>query len=113
MPSARPPPGARALHPAIARAQQGDERFRHWTLEAVLPPETCEAVLALPFAAPDMAAIAGRREYVNAQRSFFSAANAARFAVCEALAGALQAPATTARIEETCGVALAGSYLRS
>jgi hypothetical protein len=100
------------LQRALAAAEQGEVPFRHWTLAAVLPPELCEAVLALPFDAPAMAGIGGRRETINAQRSFFSAENRGRFAVCEEVARALQSPATTSLIERRCGVALAGSSLR-
>ena len=97
---------------ALAEAVPGDVPFRHWTVRAVLPPAVAAAVPVLPFSPPDMEAIAGRRESVNAQRSFFSAENRARFAVCEAVAQAFQAPATVALIERTCAATLAGSYLR-
>jgi hypothetical protein len=100
------------LQRALASAGRGEQPFRHWSLTAVLPPATCESVLALPFDAPAMAGLDGRRESINAQRSFFSAENRARFAVCDEVAQALQSPATTSLIERTCGIALAGSSLR-
>ena len=100
------------LRAALAAAQQGEAPFRHWALAAVLPPEICASVRALPFNIPDMAGIAGRRESINAQRSFFGAAQRAQFAVCDALAHAFQAPETVALLQRVCGTVLAGASLR-
>ena len=97
---------------ALAEAVPGELPFRHWTVSAVLPPASCEAVLALPFAVPEMAGIAGRRETINSQRSFFSAESRTRFPVCEAVAQAFQAPQTVALIERLCAANLAGASLR-
>jgi len=100
------------LHAALAAAVQAEVPFRHWTLADVLPLEACAAVRALPFDPPDMAAIAGRRESVNAQRCFFGPREQAFFPVCEALAHAFQAPQTIARLQRRCGPVLEGGSLR-
>ena len=67
---------------------------------------------ALPFAVPDMVGIAGRRESINSQRSFFGAGQRARFPVCDALAQAFQAPATVGQLQRLCGTPLQGGFLR-
>ena len=100
------------LHAALAAGRQGEVPFRHWSLDTVLPAETCAAVRALPFNIPDMGGIGGRRESINAQRSFFGVEQRGQFAVCDALAHALQAPATIALLQRLCGTALAGASLR-
>ena len=97
---------------ALAQAETGETPYRHWQLQSVLPPATCEAVLGLPFAVPAMDAIAGRRESINPQRSFFSAANRARFPACDTVAQAFQAPATVALVQRRCGIDLGGTFLR-
>ncbi len=101
-----------SLGRALGEAVQSERPFRHWTLQSVLPSETCQAVLELPFAIPDMDSIAGRRESINAQRSFFSAENRARFAVCDAVAQAFQAPQTVTLLAQRCGIDLRGAFLR-
>ncbi len=100
------------LRAALAAGRQGEVPFRHWSLADVLPPETCGAIRALPFNIPDMGGIAGRRESINAQRSFFGVEQRRQFPVCDALAHALQAPATIALLQRLCGTVLAGASLR-
>jgi hypothetical protein len=98
--------------PALAAARRVAAPFRHWLLADVLPAETIAAVRALPFDVPDMAGLPGRREAINARRSFFGVEQRARYPVCEALARAFQAPATVALLQRTCEAALAGGSLR-
>jgi len=107
--------GAIAAHfiGAVAASRRGSVPFRHWLIEDALPREACEAVAALPFAPPPHGTeTRGRRETLNSTRIFFSAENRARFPVCDAVAAALQDPATTERLRLLCGVPLAGSFLR-
>jgi hypothetical protein len=100
------------LRRALAGAVLDERPFRHWTLQSVLPAATCTSVLALPFAVPAMADIAGKRENINSQRSFFSATNRVGYPVCDEVARAFQAPETVALVESTCGISLAGAFLR-
>jgi hypothetical protein len=105
------PAGAR-IRCAIRRGQRIDTPFRYWLLRDVLPPGLAGSLAALPFPAPAIGDTLGRRETHNSQRIFVSVENRHRFGACEALADAFQDEATTALLEDVCGVALAGSFLR-
>jgi hypothetical protein len=72
----------------------------------------CKDVVALPFDAPVIDDTQGRRETHNTTRIFMSESNRARHSVCETLAESFQDEATVALLEDVCGRALAGSYLR-
>ena len=86
--------------------------YGHWHLRHVFTDAACEAMAALPFDAPPIGDTRGKRETHNSSRTFFSARNRARFAVCREVAEALQDTPVVRRVEEVCGVALNGSYLR-
>ncbi len=66
----------------------------------------------LPFSAPDLGGVSGKRELHNDQRHYFDAANNARFEVCAAVASAFQSRAVTSAIERATGADLADSYVR-
>lgn len=105
------PAGSHLRH-AVLTAPQTDWPFRHWCPRDVLPAELCGSLAALPFAPPSIDDTLGKRETHNASRLFVSPANRRRFAACAALAEAFQDEATTALLEDVCGVRLGGSFLR-
>ena len=65
-----------------------------------------------PSPAPAILDTLGKRETNNSTRIFFSAAARARFPACEAVAAALQSDSVVHRLEEVCGTALGGAFLR-
>ena len=67
---------------------------------------------ALPFEAPDLHGVSGKRELHNDSRQYFDAANNARFPVCDALARLLQAPETVRMFEQATGADLQGTNVR-
>jgi hypothetical protein len=99
------------LH-AIAAARGHDMPYPHWLLRRCLPEEAVERLLALPFPAPDLGGISGRRELHNATRRYFAAENRARFPICEGFAGAFQDERVTGAIAARFGARLAGTCLR-
>jgi hypothetical protein len=105
------PAGAR-VRCAIRRGRRQDMPYRYWLLRDVLPLQLARSVATLPFGPPPGGDTFGKRETHNSQRIFVSAKNRQRFGACETLAEAFQDEATTALIEDVCGVALAGSFLR-
>lgn len=105
------PAGSR-IRRAIRTAEQREAPYRHWLLRHVLPLDLCRSVASLPFAAPPIADTLGKRETHNALRIFVSAQNRRLHPACDALAEAFQDEATTGLIQDRCGVALGGSYLR-
>ena len=100
------------LRRALDTAVQGEIPFRHWELTEILPPETGVALAALPFAVPEGGRIDGRRELINAQRSFFGVDVRAASAVCDEMAQAWQSPDIVGLIQARCGIELTGTYLR-
>jgi hypothetical protein len=97
---------------AFAAAERDDVPYRHWFLTGVFPPGFTAALRALPFAAPDLHGVSGKRELHNDKRHYFDAAANRQFDVCAAVADAFQSAATVAAIEAATGADLAGTYVR-
>lgn len=92
--------------------QEGTKPYRHWLLTDVFPEAVSAAIRDLPVAPADIEETEGKRETNNDRRVFFSVENRARYDACRQVAAALQDPATVAKLEEVCGVALEGGSLR-
>jgi hypothetical protein len=86
--------------------------FRHWMVSQVFPDGLTQALRGLPYPAPDLRGISGKREFHNDQRHYFDAANIARFDACAAVADAFQSRAVVDMIETATGADLADSYVR-
>lgn len=97
---------------SITGSQRNDQPYKHWFLESCLPQDAVEAVLGLPFEAPTLGGISGKRELHNATRTYFDQPNAGRFAVCKAFNDAFQDERLTGKIQSYFGTDLKGSYLR-
>ena len=101
-----------AMHKSIDTSKRNETPYRHWFLRGCLPDDTLDAVLDLPFEAPPLEGVSGKRELHNNTRKYFDAENMERFAVCKAVNDAFQSKAMTSRIEEHFGTKLTGTYLR-
>jgi hypothetical protein len=101
-----------SLLESFGAAQRIDQPYRHWFLQGCLPADAVDAVLGLPFPAPELGGVSGKRELHNATRKYFDAENRARFPVCEAFCQAFQDKRVTDGIATVFGSRLAGSYLR-
>lgn len=97
---------------SFAGAAREDAPYTYWNARNVLPASTAKAICQLPFEAPDLGGVSGKREKHNATRTYFDAGNRAAFGVVEAAAQAFQKPELTRAIETCFGTSLAGSYLR-
>ena len=97
---------------SIDNGNPGDQPYKHWSLTACLPPDVIEDMLALPFEAPSLEGVSGKRELHNNTRKYFDVENRARFPVCEAVAQAFQDERVTGHIEKVFGTDLARTYLR-
>jgi hypothetical protein len=97
---------------SIETSTRSDEPYKHWFLKGCLPQDVSDAILALPFEAPELGGISGKREVHNATRKYFDQENMGRFPVCKAFNEAFQDPCLTKRIAEFFGTKLDGSYLR-
>jgi hypothetical protein len=103
--------GASLVH-SFETAERREAPFVHWLLSACVPPDVADAVTHLPFPAPTLGGLSGKRELHNATRRYFDIANRAAFPACEAFAAAFQSSAVTGTIERRFGTRLAGTSLR-
>ncbi len=107
-----PNPVAQSFLACLGASRRMAAPFRYWLLEAALPSATVDAIAALPFAPPAVAAFDGRRETNNSTRVYFSEENQARFPVCREMAAAFKHSRVTGAIERETGTDLAEGQLR-
>jgi hypothetical protein len=101
-----------SLLQSIASSEPHEKPYLHWFLQDCMPEDALERTLALPFAAPDLGGVSGKRELHNATRTYFDAENRARYPVCEAFCQAFQDRRVTDRIGQHFGARLGGTFLR-
>ena len=97
---------------SIAASKRAEAPYRHWNLTGCLPPAAAEAALALPFDAPALDGLSGKRELHNNTRRYFDAENMHAHSVCRAFNDAFQDRRLTDHIQRYFGIDLTGSYLR-
>jgi len=101
-----------AFSQSVEASERSDQPYPHWVLRACLPADTIEDILALPFPAPSLEGVSGKRELHNNTRKYFDAENRKAFPVCEAVAEAFQDKRVTDLVEKAFGTKLDGTYLR-
>jgi hypothetical protein len=101
-----------ALIGSILASESHEIPYRHWLLRRCLPDDAVEQIQALPFPAPALGGVSGKRDLHNATRKYFDVENRAAFPVCESVAQAFQDERVTATIATHFGARLAGTYLR-
>lgn len=101
-----------SLQESFAGAWRTDHPYRHWFLSSCLPERVLDDVIALPFPAPALDGISGKREVHNATRKYFDVDNRKKFASVAAVADAFQSPTVTGAVQRVFGTRLGGSYLR-
>lgn len=101
-----------SLLASIDSSERHEKPYRHWFLQRCLPADAVEQIVALPFEAPSLGGVSGKREIHNATRKYFDVENRARFPVCEGFCQAFQDRRVIERITEHFGSKLAGTYLR-
>jgi hypothetical protein len=97
---------------SLAAASVSETPYHHWTLTHLFPETIVDALFDLPFEAPALDGISGKRELHNDTRTYFNDETIARRPVCAAIARALHDPDTVAMFANAIGVNLDGSYLR-
>jgi len=97
---------------SIDSARLSEQPYRNWTLKDCFPADIVDDILALPFEAPSLDGISGKRELHNNTRKYFDVPNRQAFPVCEAVAQAFQDKRLTNHIQKVFGANLKGTYLR-
>ena len=103
---------AQTLLASFRAAKRDSKPYTYWTASHLLPGAVADEICRLPFEAPDLGGVSGKREKHNATRTYFDKANREKFGVVEAAAQAFQSPAIVSGIESLFDTSLAGSYLR-
>ena len=101
-----------AFSASVAARRSFAKPYPHHFLDGVFPPEVAEELAHLPFAAPSLNGVSGKRELHNDSRVYFDAAGVVRFPIMGAVAEALQAPLMVRRLQDAFDAPLEGTYLR-
>lgn len=102
----------RTFSESVANGDRRDQPYPHWILRKCLPADTIADILALPFPAPSLEGVSGKRELHNNTRKYFDAENRKAFPVVEAVTDAFQDERVTGIVEKIFGTKLDGTYLR-
>lgn len=94
------------------QGRQNETPYRHWFLADCLPEDTVDDILGLPFEAPDLEGVSGKRELHNATRTYFDVGNREKYTFCDAFSLAFQDKRVTEKIERKFGTSLDDTYLR-
>lgn len=97
---------------SFAAGKRSDAPYPHWFVSRCLPASVADEITDLPFPAPALGGVSGKREIHNATRKYFDQENRTRHPVCQAFSDAFQSPKVIGTIERTFGTKLAGTYLR-
>ena len=97
---------------SVDSSKRSEQPYRHWMLRSCFPTDSVDDVLALPFEAPSLDGVSGKRELHNNTRKYFDVENRKNFPVCDAIAQAFQDERVTSHIEKIFGTDLKGTYLR-
>ena len=103
---------AEAFAASIAARRAFDEPYRHYLIENAFPADVADQLAELPFAAPVLNGLSGKRELHNDQRSYFDAAGMARFPVMRGVAEALQSQRIVRLIHDAFGAPIDDTFLR-
>ncbi|NOU05879.1 MAG: 2OG-Fe(II) oxygenase [Hyphomicrobiaceae bacterium] len=101
-----------SLIKSFEAAPRREQPYPHWYLENCLPAADVAELTALPFPAPALGGISGKREIHNATRQYFDAANMEKYPACKTLNESLQDRRLTSTVERVFGTNVAGNYLR-
>lgn len=102
----------RAFQASLDARRAFERPYRHFFVENVLPPSVAAALRDLPFGAPQLDGISGRREVHNDTRSYFDAANMARYPVMKVLADYWQSREAVRAISRAFDAPIDDTFLR-
>jgi hypothetical protein len=87
--------------------------YPYWIANGMLPTSVAAGICELPFPAPELDGVSGRREVHNATRTYFDQACQREHPLAAAVATAFQSADITNLIETRFGASLSGTYLRA
>ena len=101
-----------SVRASILARKTFEQPYRHFIVENLFPAAVARELADLPFKAPALEGVSGKRELHNDTRSYFDAAAMARFPVMRLVADALHATETCALIQKEFGAPINDTFLR-
>jgi hypothetical protein len=101
-----------SLLSSFAEGKRTEQPYRHWTITDCLPADDARTIVELPFAAPDLGGVSGKRELHNNTRVYFDAENQGKFGVVKSVSEAFQSQEIVKAVQSTFQTKLGGSYVR-
>ena len=103
---------ARVFCSSIARRRSFAEPYPWHLVDEVFPAGVTKELASLPFAAPGLEGVSGRRELHNDTRSYFDAGQMAKYPVMRAVAEALQSRDVARCIADSFDAPIDDTFLR-
>ena len=97
---------------SIAKRRSFDGPYPHSFIEDMFPAAVCRDLADLPFAAPALDGLSGKRELHNDTRRYFDAETMAQHPVMRAVAEALQSREIAGAVAEAFDAPIDGTFLR-
>lgn len=97
---------------SIEGRRKFDQPYTHHLIDDLFPAAVAKELNELPFTAPTLEGVSGKRELHNDQRSYFDKESMERFPVMRKVAEALQSKEVTQAIATTLTAPIDDTYLR-
>ena len=101
-----------SVRASILARKTFERPYKHFVVENLFPPSVADELADLPFKAPALEGVSGKRELHNDTRSYFDTAAMERFPVMRIVAEALHATETCALIAREFGAPINDTFLR-
>lgn len=103
---------ARSLLASVASAVRHDRPYPNWRLSRLFPEPVARGLATLPFTAPDLHGLSGKRELHNEDRRYLAGSVLERSPLARDVARAFQAPQVVRAFAERIGAQLDRTFLR-
>ena len=60
---------------SVDNGKRSEQPYRHWILKGCFPADSVDDIIGLPFEAPSLDGVSGKRELHNNTRKYFDAEN--------------------------------------
>ena len=101
-----------AVRASLEARRSFDAPYRYFLVEDLFPPAVAQELAALPFRAPGLDGVSGKRELHNDTRRYFDAATNAEHPVMGRIAEALQSPDLVSEIAAAFEAPIDDTFLR-
>ena len=103
---------ANAFSESIHAASRKETPYRYWLLRNCITDNSIDEVLQLPFVAPELDGVSGKRELHNQTRTYFDVEKISKYSICSRVAKIFQSNEIARVVQNFFGAPIAGCYLR-